>query len=85
MKVRLSVAGIGLAVMALAMPAYGDDGDWTGPGYYIADSSSFMTGFAAGPFSTEAECKSALAALPSDEQSDSSCDYYANDPFKSLN
>lgn len=86
MKIHLSVAAIVLAVTALAMPAYGDEGDWTGPGYYIADSGTgIVNGFIGGPYASEAECKAALARMSSEDQADSSCDFYATDPFKSGN
>lgn len=76
-------AGVILAGAVASAPAVADV-DWSGAGYYIEDSVNlFAGGFIAGPFSSEADCKAAIAALSQDEQQDAACTYYASNPDKS--
>jgi len=80
---RAIASTIVFAAVFGAAPAVADV-EWSGPGYYIADSvNDMLGGFIAGPFSSEADCKAALAALSQDEQKDSTCDYYAGNTDQS--
>jgi hypothetical protein len=74
------VAGFILAGTIVWTPAAkARDGDWSGAGWYIGDVLALM----AGPYSTKADCKRALSALPADRKSlGASCDYIAKDPLK---
>lgn len=76
-------AGPVLAGTMTFAPAMAQFVEWSGPGYYIEDSGDFLFGgFTAGPFSSETDCKAALAALSQDEQQDAACTYYASNPDK---
>ncbi len=74
-----------LAAMAMPGPAAADV-TWSGAGYYVVgdtgDCLDLCVPLYAGPFSTQAQCSAALAALPQDEQKGASCDYEAADPDK---
>lgn len=74
-----------LATAAASLPANADT-KWSGPGYYVVESDElFGAGLASGPYSNEADCKAAVAALPQQEQEEEAagCAYEASDPDKS--
>lgn len=76
------IAGFVLAGITAPMPAMADV-DWSGAGWYLNDDvNAYIGGFLSGPYSSEDDCKTALSALPQDDQQYTGCDYYASDPDK---
>ena len=84
-RIWAMTAGFILAGGIASLPAMADV-SWSGPGWYIngvhTDDQGYPDGLSLlfGPFSSEAECKSALSALPADEQEDVECDHFAKEP-----
>ena len=52
--------------------------NWSGPGYYLLEDYYPVSG----PYSNEADCQTALAALPQDQayETNAMCDYEATEP-----
>ena len=82
-----------LAAMCFASAARADDAPaanadvtFSSAGYYLETAKAMafdvVVLLLGGPYSTEAGCKSAQAALPPDQQQHSSCHYEKQDPNK---
>lgn len=77
-----------LAMTASSLSANAEATKWSGPGYYIVgyrpdtDPHPGYLDFLAGPYSSEADCKAALSAMPGDERADATCNYYERDIFE---
>lgn len=85
MRARLWILAAGFVLVgAMASAPAMADVDWSGAGYYLEDdANALLGGFISGPYSSEADCKTALSALSQDDQQYAACTYYASDPDKS--
>lgn len=81
-KFPLSIAICMLTMAGISLPANADV-NWSSAGYYLSESDyGFDLYLISGPYSNEADCKSAISALSQDDQEVAFCDYYASDPLK---
>lgn len=67
-----------LIVVAAASPAAAAVVHWTSPGWYQIEDLEVDGWIYAGPFSTEADCKSTLPT--DDEEATYYCEYHATKP-----
>lgn len=74
-KFWILTAGVVAAATTAALPASAGV-NWSGAGYYVED---FLLNVIAGPFSSEADCKAAIAAnAPAGEEPSFACSYYSS-------
>lgn len=87
MRSLYSIACGLLTMTAASLPANADV-KWSGPGYYLTEEDSAAglgdAFLVSGPYASQADCTSALNALPQKDQDntylDPGCDYEATDP-----
>jgi hypothetical protein len=85
MRTKLWVLTAGFVLAGVTAPAMAEG--WSGAGWYIAINLDYGDGqgpqdyLSRGPYSSEAECKTAWSALTKGEQHVyGNCAYFANDP-----
>jgi hypothetical protein len=85
MRTKIWTLAAGLFLVGMTAPAMATG--WSGPGWYIAinldygDGEGPMDYINLGPYSSEADCKTAWSALSKGEQHVyGNCGYFASDP-----
>lgn len=84
MHARLWILAVGFVLAGMTAPAMAG---WSSAGWYMAMTLDYGDGYGPevflgdGPYSSEADCKTAWSALSQSEQhSNGRCAYFASDP-----